>query len=274
MRHEKAGKAIGILTPVNNQNYYNERYLPVDELRYFIEHFWFVKWNLDHSEPFKAETLPHPSIHIVLEKINNEEKSIKSRIYGIMEGKFSRELKGKGEVFGIKFKPGAFYPFYKKDVFELTNSQLNPEEVFGSNFKSLEQTILESDDDEEIMKAAEDFLLKILPEKDEKISLINDIVHFIISEKNVFTIDPVEKKFKVKRRTLQRIFKEYVGIKPKWMIQRYRLHDAAMLLSEKKEIDLVKIALDLGYFDQAHFHNDFKKVVGKTPIEFAKAFNH
>ena len=31
-----------------------------------------------------------------------------------------------------------------------------------------------------------------------------------------------------------------------------------------------KLALELGYFDQAHFIKDFKMVVGQTPAEYAR----
>jgi AraC-like DNA-binding protein len=31
-----------------------------------------------------------------------------------------------------------------------------------------------------------------------------------------------------------------------------------------------KLAVDLGYFDQAHFINDFKALVGTTPAAYAQ----
>ena len=40
------------------------RYWPSEDLAPFVEHFWIVRWNL--AEPTTAETLPHPSVHMVL----------------------------------------------------------------------------------------------------------------------------------------------------------------------------------------------------------------
>jgi AraC-like DNA-binding protein len=35
-------------------------------------------------------------------------------------------------------------------------------------------------------------------------------------------------------------------------------------------VDWSKLALDLGYFDQAHFIKDFKTIVGKAPVEYTQ----
>jgi AraC-like DNA-binding protein len=75
------------------------------------------------------------------------------------------------------------------------------------------------------------------------------------------------------KRTLQRLFSQYVGVSPKWVIKRYRLHEAADQLGAGEVVDWAKLAVDLGYFDQAHFIKDFKTIVGQTPAEYAKRAN-
>lgn len=100
-----AGKPRGILHPQKDKEYVQlQRHLPSSDLQLYVEHFWSVQWNV--PEPQVRETLPHPSVHLVVEKGN-------SRILGVVTGKFTRVLEGSGWVFGIKFKPGSFYPFVK-----------------------------------------------------------------------------------------------------------------------------------------------------------------
>lgn len=72
-------------------------------------------------------------------------------------------------------------------------------------------------------------------------------------------------------RQLQRLFREYVGVSPKWVIQRYRLLDAAERVAAGTTIDWADLSLDLGYADQAHFIRDFKKLVGRSPAEYARS---
>jgi AraC-like DNA-binding protein len=52
-------------------------------------------------------------------------------------------------------------------------------------------------------------------------------------------------------------------------VQRRRLHEAAERLSSAEPPDLARVAVDLGYADQAHFTRDFRTVTGLTPGEYA-----
>ncbi len=58
---------------------------------------------------------------------------------------------------------------------------------------------------------------------------------------------------------------------PKWVIQRYRLHEAAEQLAAGEPVSQPGLALSLGYSDQAHFVRDFKAIVGVTPGAYARA---
>ena len=62
----------------------------------------------------------------------------------------------------------------------------------------------------------------------------------------------------------------YVGVSPKWVIKRNRLQDAAEQLAGGA-VSCAQMALELGYFDQAHFIKDFKSIVGKSPAEYARS---
>lgn len=79
------------------------RYWPSGDPAPFVEHYWIVRWNL--SEPRVVETLPHPSVHMVLESSGSSE------IVGLMRKRFSRMLEGRGWVLGTRFRPGGFRPF-------------------------------------------------------------------------------------------------------------------------------------------------------------------
>jgi len=67
------------------------------------------------------------------------------------------------------------------------------------------------------------------------------------------------------------LFDDYVGVSPKWVIQRYRLHEAAERIARGGVEDFADLALELGYADQAHFIRDFKKLVGRSPAEYARS---
>jgi AraC-like DNA-binding protein len=94
----------------------------------------------------------------------------------------------------------------------------------------------------------------------------------VATDRDITRVDHLVQAFGLGARKLQRLFDEYVGVSPKWIIQRYRLHEAAERIAAGTVSDGATLAQDLGYADQAHFIRDFKRLVGGSPAEYAKAF--
>jgi AraC-like DNA-binding protein len=228
-----------------------------------VEHYWIVRWDLRGEEPYRSETLPHPCVHLVIQKDQ-------SRVVGVATGKFSVLLEGNGWVFGVKFKPGAFYPFVKSPIARFTDTSLALRAAFGSDGVRFEEAMLGLEYDGAMVALAEQFIRARLPERDENVAVISRIVDQIIADRTITKVDDIVSRLNVNKRTLQRLFSQYVGVSPKWVIRRYRLHEAAEQMADGDVLDWSKLAVDLGYFDQAHFIKDFKAIVGSAPAEYAK----
>lgn len=260
----KIDKPRGILNPQAGEKMFHlSRYLPSEDLEFFIEHYWIVEWDLRGREPYTQETLPHPSVHLVIERDE-------TKVFGVIQGKFSRTLAGKGRAFGVKFRPGGFYPFVKRPISKLTDDSVGLRDVFGGQGEAVEKEILALQDEAELVDVAETFLRGQLPERDCTVELVGRVVDCIIANPEITRVDDVVSRLGLNKRTLQRIFERYVGVSPKWVIRRYRLHEAADRLAGGEAVNLPEMALNLGYFDQAHFIKDFKKIVGTTPAKYAK----
>jgi AraC-like DNA-binding protein len=228
-----------------------------------VEHYWLVKWDLRGQPPYNSETLPHPSIHLAIEPEV-------AHIVGVVTTKFSRILQGQGWAFGIKFKPGGFYPFVQRPISQYTDKTINLAGVFGEAGTRFESAMRAATGDEEMVAVAEEFLRQQSPAHDEHIVLIKQIIESISTERAMTKVDDLVRGFKINKRSLQRLFSQYVGVSPKWVIQRYRLHEATEQMALGEIVDWSRLAVDLGYFDQAHFIKDFKAIVGLTPAEYAK----
>jgi AraC-like DNA-binding protein len=222
-----------------------------------------VFWDLRCCEPRLVETLPHPNIHVVFEKPD-------SKAWGISTTKFSRKLEGRGHAFGIKFTPGGFFPFFRKPVSSLIESSISVKEVFGPNARRLERILLATEDEEEMTAAANQFLLARRPEPDEKANQARQLVERILREQGILTVDDLAARSCMSVRGLQRLFSQYVGVSPKWVIRRYRLHELLERIHSGQALDWAQLAADLGYFDQAHLINDFRTITGYTPTEYAR----
>nr|WP_240189371.1 helix-turn-helix domain-containing protein [Nakamurella flavida] len=71
-------------------------------------------------------------------------------------------------------------------------------------------------------------------------------------------------------RHLQRLFAHYVGVTPKWVLSRFRMHDVVSALDAGSTAGLAELAAEFGWYDQAHFTRDFTRLVGVTPREYRR----
>jgi AraC-like DNA-binding protein len=266
MNRRKTTPPRGVLktAAADPQRYQHARYHPSPDLEPYVEHYWSVQWDLRGLAPERAETLPHPSVHMIFER------NVGSRIAGVARGKFSRLLEGEGGVFAAKFRPGGFYPFVGVPISTFTATTQSLQDVFGAEGDALEQAVLTESADPSRITVVEDFLRRRRPGPDENVARIAEIVYGVAGDRGIVKVDDLVDRYGVNKRMLQRLFAKYVGVGPKWVIQRYRLHEAAEQLAAGSSISQSELALDLGYSDQAHFARDFKMVVGTSPAAYAR----
>jgi len=218
---------------------------PSPDLAVVVEHHWMVEWNLD--EPYTQAVVTHPSVNIAFEGAGT--------IHGVFTRRFDRELTGSGRVIATKFTPGGFHAFHPVSAHTLTNRVIPLSDVF-TDFTAT--TFAE----------IEDGLRAHGWEDDPRVAEVVALHGLLLHEPGIRRVDQLAHAAGYSERTLQRLFREYVGVRPKWVIERIRLHWAAERMAEG-ESDWPALAVDLGYFDQAHFIKAFKAVVGRSPADYA-----
>jgi AraC-like DNA-binding protein len=70
------------------------------------------------------------------------------------------------------------------------------------------------------------------------------------------------------RKRLIASFREQVGLKPKTTARVLRFERAVRLIEDGDRRSWAELALDCGYYDQAHFNRDFRQFAGSTPTDF------
>lgn len=84
------------------------------------------------------------------------------------------------------------------------------------------------------------------------------------------TVTELSRRSGWSERQLQRVIRRYLGLTPKWLIQRRRLLEACDRLKHDAGT-LADLAHELGYADQAHLTRDFRSVTGYSPAAFVRA---
>jgi AraC-like DNA-binding protein len=202
------------------------------------------------------------------------ERDGRSRIRGPARKKFSRLLEDKGGVFAVKFTPGGFYPFARVPVSGFSEKIVTLRAVFGRRGDELDRAVLAEATELSRIHLVESFLLahlRDLDEEDENVLKVSEMVYQVAKDRGLLKVQDLVDLHGLNKRMLQRLFARYVGVSPKWVIQRYRLNEAAEELATDELISQSALALKLGYSDQAHFIRDFKSIVGLSPTAYVRA---
>jgi AraC-like DNA-binding protein len=251
----------GILRPHEGRRHFRlTREHPSPDLAPWVERHWMVEWDL--QAPYTQELLNHPTVNLAVEATG-------AGIFGIRKARDRRTIDGRGRVVGVKFRPGGFQPYFGASVHTLTNRVVPLRAVFGAAGDELAAAVrAEADAPFAVMEA---FLRAHRPPPDPQLDVIASIVRTMLDDPAVVRVDELAERHAMSPRTLQRLFRRYVGVSPKWVLQRYRLHEAAERIAEGRDGDWAATALELGYFDQAHFIRDFKALIGASPAQYAGA---
>jgi AraC-like DNA-binding protein len=227
---------------------------PAAGLAPYVAHYWAVTWDLRGQPPYRQKIVPYPQVHLSF--LNGD-----ALLRGVARGFVVRTLEDRGRVFGVAFRPGCFRPFLGRPVSTITDRTLPAAAVFDGPPPS------------EVTKATADaFLLAHLPPPDPATETAAELVERIAATPDLTRVDALAADAGLSVRGLQRLFAEYVGVAPKWVIRRYRLHEITERLAKGAGIDWAATAADLGYADQAHLSRDFTKLVGEPPTVYAERY--
>lgn len=238
-----------------------ERIAPSEELAAFVDYHWLVRWDVPGTH--RQQVVPQPRVHVAAEQG-------RLLVHGVSREPFERVLTGRGLVLGAAFHPAGFRPLLGRSVGALAGTVGPGREVLGPDDRDAAAAILADGPDGELVEALEAYLLATGPKPDETAGWVNGLVAEAERRRDISRAEQLADVAGVSLRSLQRVFTEYVGIGPKWVIQRFRILEAAAAALSDAPVDWAVLAQDLGFSDQAHLTRVFTQVVGTPPATYRR----
>ncbi len=198
-------------------------------------HYWVPVWSTDR--PLVQRVLQHPSPLLVV-------ANSYARFYGVVKGMSTVVLEGQGWAFGVMLRPAAA---------ELVRTVMQRAPHHPRNH-------------DQARAAVEHALRPFLP-LDLDGHRVNAAVDAVHADPAPARVADLADHVGLTERSLQRLLERRLGLTPKWLLQRRRIHDAVLLL-KSGTVPLADVAAATGYADQAHFSNDFRAVTGMTAGEY------
>lgn len=267
MPDEPRGEPGALLRPAAALRHIElSRLHPRPSLAPFVDYLWLVRWDL--AAPHEQAVLTQPKIHVVAEEG-------RILVYGVSRRLFRRRLTGRGSAVGAAFRAGGLRPFLREGdrVGALEGRLLTGHEVWGIDDVAVAAAAASADSDGDKAAVLQDLLDSLRPAPDPVVDQVAALVDSIDGAGWLTRVDQLAAESGLSVRSLQRLFREYVGIGPKWVIQRRRLLEAAERVHEGEQVAWAALADDLGYSDQAHLVRDFTAAVGTPPATYARVLD-
>jgi AraC-like DNA-binding protein len=169
---------------------------------------------------------------------------------------------------GIQFRPGGAFPFLPMPASELQNHCLSLEQVFGAAAIRLHEHLHECATPPQKFAAAEQWLLAQASKPLEKHSAVAYATQQFVQGALTQRLSSVLEHIGYSQRHFNQLFANEVGLTPKRFLRVRRFQRVITSISEQRSVDWADLALRCGYYDQSHFHHDFRSFCGLTPAAY------
>lgn len=172
------------------------------------------------------------------------------------------------QLVGIHFKPGGAYPFLNFPLSELHNQIIPAESIWGAFATELHERLCAEPTIEARLALFEQLLLTRLCDSPYGLNAVRHGVSQIALHNGLLSIKALRDHIGISQNHLLTQFKRMVGISPKALAQLYRLKHILRSIDPTQAVDWTQIAHQSGYYDQAHFCNDFRSFTGHSPTDY------
>jgi len=245
---------------------------PAPALADFIENYWFVVTPPGASMNLSVDVFADARADLVFNMGAPYTRLEPGRVEMIRHSNLDAQrvhpitIKQRGEVVvaGVRFKTAGLGAFVRS-VHGWTNRVVPIATVFGRDIVVLERALRDKIGDATAQGALLDgwFGAKLDPTEPKrelwalksKIEAANGLVR----------IDDLCEDAGVSIRTVDRLFREHLGVRPKTFARIARFQNAITLLKKDPGCTLADVAVRCGYYDQSHFVHDFRRFAGAAP---------
>lgn len=175
----------------------------------------------------------------------------------------------------IKFHPGKFYEFFGWPQYLFYDNTIQIDDTDLNKRAALLHEALDEVQHPTLQaKMLDHFLLSQFPECPKSSPLINGVLNEIYLSPEIHSLKEVQPEVQVSSRHLRRLFRTYTGLNARSFIRILRFYRAYFMLQSPRYTSLTKLALQAGYFDQAHFIHDFQHFLNTSPNAYLKRSLH
>ncbi|MGJ1415191.1 DUF6597 domain-containing transcriptional factor [Sphingobacterium multivorum] len=247
--------------------YYQQIY-PIEPLRKYVRYFWILEDdNLNFSQKtFKIMPDGLPGLIFQENKKAFHDKDNQELPQLFLYGQTTRYTEHKAiksfNNIGVYFQPNALKSIFGIDANELTNQHIGIDELIKTN---ITEQLLSTTSSVHRIELLTSFLMHLVEQR----STENGKIDFATAQlQKGVSLPNIQSELNISERSLERYFKEYIGISPNLYARINRFQLALENIRQNQFSKLTDIAYQCNYCDQSHFIREFKGFAGISPKHF------
>lgn len=260
-------------------------YIPQPPLSQFVHMLWF--WEGYHPPHTKERILPSGMMELVINLADEplwfyypEDNFQPHSFYGpVVAGArtkfFMVDTSRPASILSVLFKPGAALPFFNVSARTLHNLHVPLQMLWGQQADDLYYRLLEVKSVRQRFHMLETSLLARLAHAPLMHRAVDLALAVFNDTPNTQTIAQIVGQVALSPTRFIDVFHEEIGLTPKRYCRVQRFQQALRIIATNTFTSFTDVALTCGYYDQAHFINEFQTFTGITPtLYFPQSREH
>jgi AraC-like DNA-binding protein len=178
------------------------------------------------------------------------------------------EATGATDLIGVRFEPAGLFPFVGITMNEMTERRVALDDVCRRLRGSLERALPASSDGTAVSMRIFAVLSSFLGSTTNQSTRVRAAVEHMTRSDGQARIATICGDLRITARTLERDFRLQVGVTPKQLARILRFQRVINVVSDQDAPQWGEVALDCGYYDQAHLIRDFRAHSGQSPQRY------
>lgn len=185
--------------------------------------------------------------------------------------RYKVHYKGDQFVLAAQFRLGKFYEFFGWPLHLFTDRIVGLADTeMQQPFQDLFDQIGEAGNISRRIGVLDNFLLRRLNHLPHISGRLDKSLSLIARKRGNLRRGELAEMNGLTPRHLRRLFDDFLGMPPQAFLRIYRFYQALSMLKTGGFDNLAGLALEIGYYDQAHFTRDFREYTGLPPLKFVE----
>jgi len=253
-----------------------QEFLPHTILQDNVKRFWIMEREYTPENPHE-EVIPDACIELMFNfgapyvQVNNSSRRELPPVFliGLQNRPLIFQCSGIVKIVAVRFFAWGALPFLRLQVQVGGTTSIELDDEWRAVVQQVGAKV-HADQYQQAVECIEDFLIG------KRLTTLFDpqqvqaAAKLLYHTKGQFRVAELADYCNLSVRQLQRQFDDATGVSPKTLARSIRFEEIRNRLMFEPDANLTDLAYEFGYTDQAHFINDFRAFMNKTPGEFAE----